>query len=172
MCLIVLDYICLTILDTRARAHVAYATISSVRPCALKGGFSFTMDENRLGMMEGRFADIIWQSAPISTGDLVKVCETQFGWKRTTTYTMLKRLCQRGIFENDSGTVIVLMPKEKFHQRQSEQFVSDTFGGSLPAFIATFTKGKTLSDEDADEIQRLIDRSRSKNRHKNKEESQ
>lgn len=172
MCLIVLDYICLTILDTRARAHVAYATISSVRPCALKGGFSFTMDENRLGLMEGRFADIIWQSAPISTGDLVKVCETQFGWKRTTTYTMLKRLCQRGIFENDSGTVIVLMPKEKFHQRQSEQFVSDTFGGSLPAFIATFTKGKTLSDEDADEIQRLIDRSRSKNRHKNKEESQ
>lgn len=172
MCLIVLDYICLTILDTRARAHVAYATISSVRPCALKGGFSFTMDENRLGMMEGRFADIIWQSAPISTGDLVKVCETQFGWKRTTTYTMLKRLCQRGIFKNDGGTVIVLMPKEKFHQRQSEQFVSDTFGGSLPAFIATFTKGKTLSDEDADEIQRLIDMSRSKNRHKNKEESQ
>lgn len=130
------------------------------------------MDENRLGLMEGRFADIIWQSAPISTGDLVKVCETQFGWKRTTTYTMLKRLCQRGIFKNDGGTVIVLMPKEKFHQRQSEQFVSDTFGGSLPAFIATFTKGKTLSDEDADEIQRLIDRSRSKNRHKNKEESQ
>lgn len=130
------------------------------------------MDENRLGMMEGRFADIIWQSAPISTGDLVKVCETQFGWKRTTTYTMLKRLCQRGIFENDGGTVIVLMPKEKFNQRQSEQFVSDTFGGSLPAFIATFTKGKTLSDEDADEIQRLIDRSRSKNGHKKKEESQ
>ena len=68
--------------------------------------------------------------------------------------------------------MIVLMPKEKFNQRQSEQFVSDTFGGSLPAFIATFTKGKTLSDEDADEIQRLIDRSRSKNGHKKKEESQ
>lgn len=129
------------------------------------------MDENRLGMMEGRFADIIWQSAPISTGNLVKVCETQFGWKRTTTYTMLKRLCQRGIFENDSGTVIVLIPKEKFHQRQSEQFVSDTFGGSLPAFIATFTKGKTLSDEEADEIQRLIDKSRSKNRQSSKKES-
>lgn len=129
------------------------------------------MDENRLGIMEGRFADIIWQSAPISTGDLVKVCETQFGWKRTTTYTMLKRLCQRGIFENANGTVIVLMPKEKFHQKQSEQFVSDTFGGSLPAFIATFTKGKTLSDEEADEIQRLIDRSRGKNRHKSEEET-
>lgn len=129
------------------------------------------MDENRLGMMEGRFADILWQSAPISTGDLIKVCETQFGWKRTTTYTMLKRLCQRGLFRNDNGTVVVLMPREKFHQKQSEQFVSDTFGGSLPAFIATFTKGKTLSDEEADEIQRLIDRSRRKNEHKNEEET-
>lgn len=125
------------------------------------------MDDNRLGLMEGRFADIIWQSAPISTGDLIKICEAQFGWKRTTTYTMLKRLCQRGIFANDSGTVIVLMPKVDFHQRQSEQFITDTFGGSLPAFIATFTKGKTLSDEEADEIQRLIDKSR-----KNREVSQ
>ena len=129
------------------------------------------MDENRLGMMEGRFADIIWESAPISTGDLVKICEAQFGWKRTTTYTMLKRLCQRGIFENDNGTVIVLMPKEKFHQKQSEQFVLDTFGGSLPAFIATFTKGKTLSDEEADEIQRLIDKSRKKGVKKREEVS-
>lgn len=121
------------------------------------------MDENRLGVMEGRFADIIWDAAPISTGDLVKVCLTQFGWKRTTTYTMLKRLCQRGIFENDNGTVIIRMPKEDFHKKQSEQFVSDTFGGSLPAFIAAFTRGKTLSNEEADEIQRLIDLSRKKN---------
>ena len=127
------------------------------------------MDENRLGMMEGRFADIIWTSAPISTGELVKICGTEFGWKRTTTYTMLKRLCQRGIFEHDNGTVIVVMPKEKFHQKQSEQFVADTFGGSLPAFIATFTKGKTLSDEEADEIQRLIDKSRNKGDQKSEE---
>ena len=129
------------------------------------------MDENRLGLMEGRFADIIWESAPISTGDLVKICEAQFGWKRTTTYTMLKRLCQRGIFENDSGIVIVLMPKEKFHQKQSEQFVTETFGGSLPAFIAAFTKGKTLSDEEADEIQCLIDKSRKKRDKKSEEGS-
>lgn len=128
------------------------------------------MDENRLGLMEGRFADIIWQSAPIRTGDLVKICEAQFGWKRTTTYTMLKRLCQRGIFENDNGTVNALITKEEFTQKQSEQFVTDTFGGSLPAFIATFTKGKTLSDEEADEIQRLIDRSRKKHRQNSEEE--
>jgi Predicted transcriptional regulator len=122
------------------------------------------MEENKLGVMEGRFADIIWAAAPISTGDLVKKCEEAFGWKRTTTYTMLKRLCQRGIFQNDNGTVIVLLPKEDFHKRQSEQFVTDTFGGSLPAFIAAFTKGKTLSDKEADEIQCLIDKSRAPKR--------
>ena len=88
------------------------------------------MDENKLGVMEGRFADMIWASAPISTGDLVKACQEAFGWKRTTTYT--------------------------------EQFDADTFGGSLPAFIAAFTKGKTLSDKEADEIQHLIDKSRKK----------
>ena len=71
------------------------------------------MDENKLGVMEGRFADMIWASAPISTGDLVKACQEAFGWKRTTTYTMLKRLCQRGIFENDNGTVVVLILSDK-----------------------------------------------------------
>ncbi|MEZ3473503.1 MAG: BlaI/MecI/CopY family transcriptional regulator [Lachnospiraceae bacterium] len=120
------------------------------------------MNENKLGVMETRFAEMIWASAPIRTGDLVKACQEAFGWKRTTTYTMLKRLCQRGIFQNDNGTVLVQIPKEDFHKRQSEQFVADTFGGSLPAFIAAFTKGKTLSDKDADEIQRLIDQSRIK----------
>ena len=120
------------------------------------------MQENVLGVMEGRFADLIWENAPISTGDLVKLCHEQFGWKRTTTYTMLKRLCQRGLFANENRVVVVLMSKETFHGKQSEQFVSDTFGGSLPAFIAAFTKGKTLSDEEADEIQQLIENSRRK----------
>lgn len=120
------------------------------------------MQEHVLGVMEGRFADLIWEHAPISTGELVKLCQEQFDWKRTTTYTMLKRLCQRGLFENENGTVIVLMNKENFQGKQSEQFVSETFGGSLPAFIAAFTKGKSLSDEEADEIQRLIDKSRKK----------
>lgn len=120
------------------------------------------MDENRLGVMEGRFADMIWEAAPVGTGELVKLCAESFGWKRTTTYTMLKRLCQRGIFQNDGGTVVVLLPREEFHRRQSEQFVADTFGGSLPAFIAAFTREKILSDAEADEIQRLIDKSRGK----------
>ena len=121
------------------------------------------MEENRLGVMEARFADIIWEHAPISTGELVKICQQQFGWKRTTTYTMLKRLCQRGLFENQGGTVVVLMEKNVFQGKQSEQFVADTFGGSLPAFIAAFTRGRTLSDTEADEIQRMIDESRRRN---------
>lgn len=122
------------------------------------------MQEYKLGVMEGRFADLIWESAPISTAELVKLCQQEFNWKRTTTYTMLKRLCQRGIFENNNGTVVVLISKEVFSGKQSEQFVEDTFGGSLPAFIAAFVKRRRISDAEADEIQRLIDESREENK--------
>lgn len=114
------------------------------------------MQEYKLGVMEGRFAELIWARAPISTGDLVKLCQEQFDWKRTTTYTMLKRLCQRGFFENRDATVIVLVSKEEFQAKQSGQFVKETFGGSLPAFIAAFTKGQTLSEDEAEEIHQMI----------------
>lgn len=117
--------------------------------------------QEKLGFMEGKFADLIWEKAPIRTNDLTKLCLDVFGWKRTTTYTMLKRLCQRGIFENDNGTVVIQMSREAFYGKQSEQFVAETFGGSLPAFIAAFTREKTLSEEEANEIQQLIDQSRS-----------
>ena len=122
------------------------------------------MQEYKLGVMEGRFADLIWESAPISTAELVKLCQQEFDWKRTTTYTMLKRLCQRGIFQNNNGTVVVLISKEVFSGKQSEQFVEDTFGGSLPAFISAFVKRRRISDAEADEIQRLIDESREENK--------
>ena len=122
------------------------------------------MQEYKLGVMEGRFADLIWESAPISTAELVKLCQQEFDWKRTTTYTMLKRLCQRGIFQNNNGTVVVLISKEVFSGKQSEQFVEDTFGGSLPAFIAAFVKRRRITDAEADEIQRLIDESREENK--------
>ena len=122
------------------------------------------MQEYKLVVMEGRFADLIWESAPISTAELVKLCQQEFDWKRTTTYTMLKRLCQRGIFQNNNGTVVVLISKEVFSGKQSEQFVEDTFGGSLPAFIAAFVKRRRISDAEADEIQRLIDESREENK--------
>ena len=122
------------------------------------------MQDHVLGTMEMRFAMLLWREAPISTGELVKRCAQEFDWKRTTTYTMLKRLCQRGIFQNENGTVIVLITEEEFHGKQSEKFVEETFGGSLPAFIAAFTRGKGLSEEEADEIQRLIDESRERRR--------
>ena len=115
------------------------------------------MEELKLGVVESQFADIIWENAPIASGELVKICEKELGWKKSTTYTMLKRLCNRGIFKNESGIVAVLMTKEEFGAAQSEKFVEDTFGGSLPAFLAAFTTRKKLDKSEIAEIQRMID---------------
>lgn len=118
------------------------------------------MEEFVLGTMETRFAEIIWDTAPVTTAELVKRCEKAFGWKRTTTYTMLKRLCQRELFRMEHSIVTVLVSREEFLANRSRYFVNKTFGGSLPAFIATFTRDRRLSQEDADALQRLIDESR------------
>ena len=115
------------------------------------------MDEIRLGAVESRFADIIWQNEPLSSGELVKRCESELGWKKSTTYTVLKKLCQRGIFQNEKGTVTSLMTKDEFNSRQSERIVEDSFGGSLPAFVAAFTKRKKLSQKEVDQIRKMID---------------
>lgn len=109
-----------------------------------------------LGVVESRFADIIWQNEPISTGDLVKKCESELSWKRTTTYTVLKRLSERGIFQNVDGTVTSLISREDFYSMQSEEFVNETFQGSLPAFLAAFTSRKALSKSEIEEIRNLI----------------
>jgi len=118
------------------------------------------MDESRLGAVEARFADMIWQSAPIGSGELVKLCEKELGWKKSTTYTMLRRLCQRGLFENRDSVVRTVVTREDFYARQSQQFVEDTFSGSLPAFLAAFTSKRDLSDEEVTQLQQLIDRHR------------
>lgn len=115
------------------------------------------MEDLKLGLVESQFADIIWERAPIASGELVKVCEKELGWKKSTTYTMLKRLIDRGIFENTDGAVKVLMTKEEFGAAQSEKFVQDTFEGSLPAFLAAFTKRKQLTKKEIDEIRAMID---------------
>ena len=115
------------------------------------------MEEMRLGLVEARFADLIWQNAPISSGALVRLCEQELGWKKSTTYTVLKKLCDRGIFKNENSVVTPCMTKAEFHARQSERFVEETFAGSLPAFIAAFTKRKKLSSREIDEIRRMID---------------
>ncbi|MBR2987199.1 MAG: BlaI/MecI/CopY family transcriptional regulator [Clostridia bacterium] len=110
-----------------------------------------------LGLVERRFAEIVWQNAPISTKDLVALCEKELGWKRTTTYTVLKKLCGEGLFLTENSTVTLVVTREEYDAIQSEDFVKGNFGGSLPAFIAAFTSRKKLTDEELDEIRRMID---------------
>ena len=115
------------------------------------------MNEIRLGVIESRFADIVWEHAPLSTSELIKLCEAEFDWKRTTTYTVLKRLSERGIFKNNNGTVTVLISKDEFYSMQSEKVVNESFGGSLPAFVAAFTSRQNLSEDEIAEIRSIID---------------
>lgn len=116
------------------------------------------MDDLHLGAVEARFADLIWKYEPLSSRALVALCGEELGWKKTTTYTVLKRLCDKGIFQNENGTVTSRMTKEEYAAAQSEKFVEDTFGGSLPAFLAAFTKRKKLSETELAEIQDMIRR--------------
>ena len=118
------------------------------------------MGELTMGAIETRFAEIIWQREPVSSTELVKLAATELDWKKSTTYTVLRRLCERGIFQNQDGTVTSLISKQDFYAVQSERFVKDTFSGSLPAFFAAFTTRKKLSDKEIDELQKLIDQSR------------
>lgn len=114
------------------------------------------MGELQMGVIESRFADIIWQNEPVATTELVKISQQELNWKKTTTYTVLKRLCDKGIFRNDKGTVTSLISKIEFYSVQSEKFVDETFGGSLPAFLAAFTARKSLTREEVDELRRMV----------------
>ena len=113
--------------------------------------------------MEKRFAEIIWSNSPVSTRKLTEICENEFGWKRTTTYTMLKRLCERGIFENQNGTVVTVITKDDFVLGQSQEFLNQAFDGNLPMFLTLFSKNKRLSQQEIDEIQQMLDRYREEN---------
>ena len=118
------------------------------------------MGDMHLGAVENRFAKIIWDAAPVTTGELVKRCQAELGWKRTTTYTVLKRLCERGLFRLEGGVVEIVVGQEEFYARQSEEFVQERFGGSLPAFLAAFSRDRALKPEELEELQKLIDRHR------------
>ena len=115
------------------------------------------MRECQMGTVEARFADIIWQNEPISSTELARLSEQQLKWKKSTTYTVLKRLCDKGIFVNNGGTVTSLVSREEFYSVQSERFVEETFNGSLPAFIAAFTARKGLTDKEIAELRHMID---------------
>ena len=116
------------------------------------------MAEIQLGVIEARFADMIWEREPVTSSELVKLAEKVFSWKRTTTHTVLKRLCDKGLFENQKGTVTSVISRSQFYSMQSRRFVENAFDGSLPAFIAAFTKNSTLTPEEAAEIRQMIDR--------------
>ena len=118
------------------------------------------MSELKMGAIESRFADMIWQHEPVSSTELVKLAAQELSWKKSTTYTVLKRLCERGIFQNQDGTVTSLISKQDFYAVQSEKFVEETFSGSLPAFLTAFTTRKKLSEEEINELQELINQSR------------
>lgn len=110
-----------------------------------------------MGALESRFADIIWKHEPMTSRDLIRMAEQELNWKSTTSYTVLKRLCGRGIFRLQDKTVTSLISRETFYGMKSEQFVDETFDGSLPAFIAAFGTRKKLSDQEVEELKQLID---------------
>ena len=128
------------------------------------------MSEIQLGVIESRFADMIWEKQPITSTELVKLAEQEFNWKRTTTHTVIKRLCEKGLFCNDKGTVSALISREQFYSLQSRQFVENAFGGSLPAFIAAFTNGARLSQKEVKAIRKMIDGAEDKKISKRKKE--
>ena len=110
-----------------------------------------------LGEMQAKFADIVWREEPISSGELVKICENELNWKKPTTYTVLRKLCEKGLFQNTDGIVTSKCSRDEFNAIQSQQYVDQSYNGSLPAFIAAFTSQKRLSKKEVDEIQKIID---------------
>lgn len=110
-----------------------------------------------LGVIQERFADIVWANEPVSSGDLVKLCKEELNWKKSTTYTVLRKLCEKGLFQNADGIVTSLISRDDFYSSKSEQIIEESFDGSLPAFVAAFISRKSLTEKEADEIQRMID---------------
>ncbi len=114
------------------------------------------MDDMKLGVVESRFADIIWRNEPLPSRELVALCQAELNWKKPTTYTVLRKLCERGIFQNVNGMVSSVISREDFCAMQSERFIEETFQGSLPAFLAAFASRKPLSEQETAEIRRMI----------------
>lgn len=110
------------------------------------------------GEVQMKFAELIWENEPIGSGDLVKLCSEKFEWKKSTTYTVLKKLCEKGLFQNIDGVVTSKISKGDFYSQKSEEFVEEAFGGSLPAFLAAFTSHQKLSKKDIAEIRNIIDK--------------
>ena len=113
--------------------------------------------EIELGAVQERFADIVWAHEPIASGELVKLCEKELQWKKPTTYTVLRKLCEKGLLQNKDGVVTSLVSRDTFYSSKTEQIIEDSFDGSLPAFIAAFIARKRLTVDEAEEIRQMID---------------
>lgn len=115
------------------------------------------MEKYHLCDSEYRFMQVVWEAAPVGSGRLVELCAARLGWKKSTTYTVLKKLCERGLLQNENSTVTVLAPREVVTAEAAGEFVDRTFGGSLPGFLAAFMSGRSLTEAEAEDLKRLID---------------
>lgn len=115
------------------------------------------MTEYQLGVVEARFAAIIWENAPLTSAELTRLALQQLGWKKSTTYTVLKKLCEKGFAKNEDTVVSALIPRDEVQAYESELFMERNFGGSLPGFLTAFLGGKTISAKEAAELKQLID---------------
>lgn len=113
--------------------------------------------EIQLGVIEAKYADMIWEHEPVTSSELVKMTATEFNWKRTTAHNVLRRLIDKGLFQNEKGVVTSVISREDFYAKQSREYVETSFEGSLPAFVAAFTRNKKLTQEEADAIRQMID---------------
>ena len=118
------------------------------------------METPKIHESEYRFCLILWEHEPVTAVELEKLCQEQLGWKRTTTYTVIKRLGERGVLKNDDGRITALVSKEAAQAREIDELVEEKFQGSLPAFVAAFAKRQDISDKELEEVQRMIDRIR------------
>ncbi len=116
------------------------------------------MSEMKLAPVESRFAQLIWDNAPMTTAQLVNLCARELQWKRTTTYTVLKKLSERGFFQVEKGSITVLITREEYDALQSTQFVQESFSGSLPAFLAAFTRRQRISPQEAKQLREMLQR--------------
>ncbi len=115
------------------------------------------MENYKIGETEYRFMNIIWDNEPLSSRKLVELCAEKLGWKKLTTYTTLKKLSEKGLVRNENSCVQSIMAREQLQAFRSEQFMENTFSGSLPGFLAAFLGGKTISEKEAEKLKKLID---------------
>lgn len=115
------------------------------------------MENYKLAQAEKKFAEMIWEREPVPSSELVRLCGEEMNWKKSTTYTVLKKLCQKGIFRNENAVVSAVIGREEFYSLQSRKYVEETFGGSLPRFLTAFCGGRKLSTGEVEEMKRFIE---------------